>query len=122
MDAIWGSTSKVPSGGTFTLTATVNSTKPVTGTVNIFQGTITGGGAELSLPLLLSKDKQSATVQAYLPAGTYPFFAQYYGDSNNLASESTTELLVVYTGAAASAYAGQTGSYMQQGVLNITLQ
>jgi hypothetical protein len=115
--ALETSSAKVAAGGTFTLTATVTSTKPVTGTVNIFQGS---GG--IVPPINVVNGKASVTVTNYYSPGTYAFSAQYSGDSNNLSSQTTTNVQQVFTGQTLATYVGQTGTLSHQGNITINLQ
>jgi Bacterial Ig-like domain (group 3) len=111
------SNAKVPAGGTFTLTATVTSTKPLTGTVNIFQGS---GG--IVPPINVVNGQAIVTVTSYYPPGTYAFSAQYTGDANNLPSQTTTNVMEVFTGQTVATYVGQTGTLSHQGTITINLQ
>ena len=117
------SAAKMPSGvGSFTLTATVSSTKPITGTVNIFQGSVGVGGSGVAPPITVVNGRASATVTNYFAPGTYSFWAQYTGDTNNLPSQSTTDVQEVITGTAFASYVGQTGQLTHQGRITINLQ
>ena len=115
------SNAKVAAGGSFTLTATVSSTKTITGTVNIFQGPV-GVGSGIAPPITLVGGKASYTVTNYYAPGIYAFWAQYTGDVNNLSSQSTTSLQQAVTGTTMATYVGQTGGLSHQGSITINLQ
>jgi hypothetical protein len=118
------SNAKVPSGGSFTLTATVTSSKALTGTVNIFAGH-PPNGLGVAPPIQVVNGTASATVTippTYSGPGTYEFWAQYIGDPNNLPSQTTTSVEEVLTGTAVVSYVGQTGGLSHQARITINLQ
>ncbi len=111
------SSAKVVAHAPFTLTATITSSKPVTGTVNIFQGS---GG--IVPPITLVNGQATVTVQNnYYQPGTYQFWANYSGDANNQPCQ-TTGIQQVFTGTTVATYTGQTGGLTHQGLLTINLQ
>jgi len=115
------SNAKIAAGGSFTLTATVSSTKAVTGTVDIFQGPL-GQGSGIGPPITAVNGKASALVATYYSPGAYPFWARYNGDTINLPSQTTTGVEQVFTGTATANYVGQTGGLSRQGTITINLQ
>ena len=103
---------KVPLGSIVTLTATVHSSKPASGTVNInapacnvfSTNALVGGTAQ-------------AQVAGGLP-GTCVYAAQYGGDGNNMPSQSGN-LSIVQTGTVTLPVIGQTGA--DSHTLNVTV-
>ena len=112
---------KVPSGGSLTFNVSVSGSGTPTGSVNIFQGPV-GVGAGVAPPLTLVNGKATVTISFFNSAGTYPFWAQYLGDSRNKPSQSTAALQEVITGQTQIFYNGQTGGLNHQGTLQINLQ
>jgi hypothetical protein len=94
------SATKIPAADTLTLTATVASSKAVTGTVNFWEN---------------GKDG------ALAPPGTYEIYAQYSGDANNRALQSST-IDVVVTGSARVQIQGTTGPVTHYASVNLTIQ
>ncbi len=90
------------------MTATVTSTKTLTGTVNISMGHPPNGEG-VAPPIQVVNGKASATVTNFFGPGTYEYCAQYTGDPNNLQSTTTTSVQEVITGTALAVYVGQTG-------------
>jgi hypothetical protein len=115
------SNAKVPSGGSFTLTATVTSTKTLTGTVNIFQGHPPQGSG-IAPPIPVVNGTASFAVTNIAGPGTFEFWAQFTGDANNLPSQTTASVEEAVTGTTVALYAGQTGGLSHQGRLTINLQ
>lgn len=118
------SSAKVPSGQPFTLTATITSTKTAAGTANIFAGH-PPVGLGVAPPIQVVNGTVSAIVTnppTFSGPGTYEFWAQYMGDANTLASQTTTSVQEVLTGVALASYTGQTGGLSHQGTIAITLQ
>lgn len=115
------SQAKVASGASFTLTATVTSTKPLTGTVNIFQGHPPNGEG-VAPPIQVVNGTARTTVMNPFGPGTYEYWAQYTGDPNNLPSQTTTSVQEVLTGTTTAVYTGQTGGLTHQAQITITLQ
>jgi len=111
---------KVPSGGSITFNVSTSGTAP-TGSVNIFQGPL-GVGSGVAPPVTLVNGKAAVTVPFFNTAGTYPFWAQYLGDSRNVPSQSTTALQEVITGQTQIIYNAQTGGLNHQGNIQINLQ
>lgn len=115
------SQAKVTAGSPFTLTATVTSTKALTGTVNIFQGH-PPIGIGVAPPIQVVNGKASVTVTNPFGPGTYEYWAQYTGDPNNLASQTTTSVQEVLTGPATIPYVAQTGGLSHQATITVNLQ
>jgi mono/diheme cytochrome c family protein len=104
--AITTPTTKLPAANTpsLTLTATVTSSKAVTGTVNFWEN---GNDGALAPPVTLVNG--TATAQLALPSpGTHEIYAEYSGDANNRASQSST-IDIVATGSAHAQIQGTTG-------------
>jgi Pro-kumamolisin, activation domain/Bacterial Ig-like domain (group 3) len=116
------SNAKVPSAGSFTLTATVTSTKNPTGTVDIWQGHPSQGiGVATSVPIVNGVASVNVT-NYYAGPGIYEFWAQYNGDSNNLPSQTTVNVQEALTGTAYGNYMAQTGGLSHTARLTINLQ
>jgi hypothetical protein len=119
------SNAKVPSsGGSFTLTATVTSSKPVTGTV-LFSGAQVAFPYPNGVPVVNGVASYTVNVGSgglQFPVGTYSITAQYNGDSNNLPSQTTTGVNEVFTGATLLTVRGQTGSLSHDTNISVTLQ
>jgi len=109
------SNAKVASGVAPTLTATVNSTQPVTGSVTLYLGTNVVAG-----PIALTNGQGQFSGFTFLP-GVYQFTAKYGGDTNNQASTSQA-LTQVFTGTVFQQILGQTGGLIHAIPANITLQ
>jgi uncharacterized membrane protein YfcA len=108
-------------GGSFTPTATITSSRTITGTVNIFQGTPPDGNG-VAPPFPVVNGQASAMVTVPSGPGIYPFWANYSGDVNNLASQSTATVQQVITGSTSANYVAQTGGLSHQGTITINLQ
>jgi len=119
------SNAKVPSsGGSFTLTATVTSSKPVTGTV-LFSRAQVAFPYPNGVPVVNGVASYTVNVGSgalQFPVGTYSITAQYSGDSNNLPSQTTTGVNEVFTGATLLTVRGQTGSLSHDTNISVTLQ
>ena len=111
---------KVPQGTTPVATATVTSTKPLTGTVTFWQSAGPSGSQPITPPLSLT----NGTVQAQLGlpfAGFYQIYAQYSGDAANLGSTSSSATQVI-TGAGYVQVIGTTGPLSHYANVDITIQ
>ena len=115
------SNAKVAAGGSFTLTAAITSSRTITGTVNIFQGTPPDGNG-VAPPFPVVNGQASAMVTVPSGPGIYPFWANYSGDVNNLASQSTATVQQVISGSTSASYAAQTGGLSHQSTITINLQ
>ena len=115
------SSAKIAAGGSFTLTATVTSSRAITGTVNIFQGQL-GQGSGVAPPIAVVNGKASVIVTGAFSPGIYAFWANYSGDTNNLPSQTTTTVQQVLTGTTYASYYAQTGGLSHQGTITINLQ
>lgn len=109
---------KISQGSTLTLTANVNSSKAVTGTVTFtlpgccfFLGTVSNGTAQVQIP----------TASNTLVPGTYAFNAQYGGDANNLPSQSGN-LDIAITGTTSQQVIGQISILSHQIPVSVTIQ
>jgi hypothetical protein len=87
---------KVPFGSPLTFTATVNSSVPATGFVNIFE---VGRGSVASI-ILTNNSGNTGSVQLGLAVGTHVITAQYSGDYGNLPSSTKGSINQVITGTA----------------------
>jgi hypothetical protein len=113
------SATKIPAANTssLTLTATVTSSKAVTGTVNFWEN---GNHGALARPATLVNG--TATAQVALPfPGTHEIYAQYSGDANNRGSQSST-IDVVATGSARAQIQGTTGPVTGHSSVYVTIQ
>jgi hypothetical protein len=117
--AITASSTKIPAANTpsLTLTATVTSSKAVTGTVNFWES---GNDGALALPATLVNGTATAQVALSSP-GTHEIYAQYSGDANNRAAQSST-IDVVATGSARAQIQGTTGPVTQYSTVYVTIQ
>lgn len=86
-----------------------------------FQGPV-GVGSGIAPPITLVDGKATYTVTNYFAPGTYSFWAQYRGDTNNLGSQTTGSLQEVFTGTTVATFVGQTGGLSRQGSITINLQ
>jgi subtilase family serine protease len=111
------------SGGTFTLTATVTSSKPVTGTV-IFTGVQAEFPYPNGIPVTNGVATYTVTAGATVPSsvGTYSFTAQYSGDANNQPSQTATGVNEVLTGTTSMIIEGDMGTLSHVTGLYITLK
>jgi hypothetical protein len=107
---------KVQLGATFTLTATVHSTHPVTGSVYFLNS---GGGILSSGPVINGGTTVPVTVQT---AGTLILAAQYSGDSNNQASQTTGSIDEVITGTGQLLMYGTGLGNSHSDTINVTIQ
>jgi len=117
--AITASATKIPAANTpsLALTATVTSSKAVTGTVNFWEN---GKDGALAPPTTLVNG--TATAQVALPSpGTHEIYAQYSGDANNRASQSST-IDVAATGSAHAQIQGTTGPVTHYSSVYVTIQ
>lgn len=111
---------KVPAYSTYTMTAKVTSSKSPTGTVNIFEGQ-PPQEATIVPPASLVNGQAVFTLVGFNP-GTYPFWANYGGDSRNQASQTTTLVQQVFTGTVTLDYVGRTANVQHSGTITLTLQ
>jgi len=118
--AIQTSNAKVPAltAGTFTLSATVTSTQPVTGNVTF----VCAAAGVSSGPIPVVNSGASFLSNWSNTAGTYAITAMYSGDSNNQASQSATPLNEVFTGGTSVVYSAQTGGVSHNFSVLVTLQ
>jgi len=110
--------SKLSVGGTATLTATVSATDTPTGLVEF-----DSGGSALFGIINLANGTAQRTLSYPSPygAGTYAISAQYDGDQNNLGSQSGT-LNITFTGSGTQSVIGQTATFSQASIVNVTVQ
>ena len=114
------SSTKVASGTPFTLTATITSSKPVTGTVNFMDMQGGGVGAGLAPPVTVINGTAQVQVTVF-PVGTHQIVAEYSGDTENQASQSGALNLTI-TGSSLVQITGTTGSVSHLMSLNVTVQ
>jgi len=117
--SITASATRIPAANTpsLTLTATVTSSKAVTGTVNFWEN---GNDGALAPPATLVNG--TATAQVALPSpGTHEIYAQYSGDASNRASQSST-IDVAATGSAHAQIQGTTGPVTHDSSVYVTIQ
>jgi hypothetical protein len=109
------SNAKVASGVAPIFTATVTSTKPVSGTITFFAGNNAFSG-----PVPLTNGQAQFSSLTFQP-GVYQFTATYSGDGNNQASTSPP-LLQIFTGTVFNQLTAQTGGLTHAVPVNLTLQ
>lgn len=115
---------KVPaSGGSFILTATVTSSKPITGTV-IFTGVQQEFPNQIGVPVTNGVASYTVTTGQTVPSlvGTFAFTAQYSGDASNQPSQTATGVNEILTGKTSMVIEGDTGNLAHATDLYITLQ
>ena len=113
------SATKVPAGNSpsITLTATVQSTNAVSGTITFLEK-----GSAGALAPTASLMTSSASAQVALPlVGTHQIYAQYSGDVKNQGSQSAT-INVVATGSSLILIQGATGPIFRLTIVNFTIQ
>jgi len=119
------SNAKVPAvGGSFTLTAMVTSTNPITGTV-MFSGPGIAFPYPQGVPVvngIASYTIQTPYAAAPYSVGIYNFTAQYSGDAYNGPSMSATGVIEAFTGTTTGTVMGQTSNLTHQATITITLQ
>jgi hypothetical protein len=106
------------------LTATVTSSKPITGTV-IFNGAQLAFPYPNGVPVVNGVASYTASVgpgSLQFPVGTYNITAQYGGDTNNQPSQTVTGVNEVFTGTTLVTIVGQTGSISHEANVVVTLQ
>jgi hypothetical protein len=106
---------KQPIGTLFTLSATVSSTKPVTGWVTFLDSgvpfaynTVANGTAQI--------------MESNIAIGTHVFTAQYQGDANNQPSNTSGSLNQVITGNALINLIGSTGVLTHSMYITVVFQ
>jgi len=107
-------TTKVAPGAGLTLTATVNSTKPTTGTVTFSSQSCVFTAFE-------TLANGTAQVQLAPTVGICDVTAKYGGDANNLPSQSGA-LEIEFTGTTVETVDAQTGPEIHPIPVNVTLQ
>jgi pro-kumamolisin-like protein/Big-like domain-containing protein len=107
---------KVPLGTMITFTATVKSSKPVTG--NVFFNDATANFASNNN---VGTDGTAQTSTSFLIVGTHVISAQYQGDANNLPSQSGN-LNVVVTGTTTQPITGATSILTHLVQVHVTIQ
>ncbi len=109
---------KMPYGTTVSFTATVYSSKPVTGTINIFDSSVSTNGLASALVV-----NGTATFQInYLTVGTHVISAQYAGDSNNQPSSTIGSINQVITGTTSIFVNGTSPNLFNSTPINVTIQ
>ena len=115
--AITMPSNKVPQGGSLAATATVTSSKPITGTVTFWE---TANDGALSPALSIT----NAAVQAQLTlslVGVHQIYAQYSGDALNQQSTSPF-VIALATGQSYVNVTGTTGPLSHFVIVNVTIQ
>ncbi len=117
--SIRASATKIPAGRTpsLTLTATVTSSKTVTGTVSFWEN---GNDGAFAPPATLVDGTATAQVSLEFP-GTHEIYAQYSGDANNRGSQSSI-FDVVATGSAHVEIQGTTGPVIHKSSVDVAIQ
>jgi hypothetical protein len=111
------SATKVPQGTAVTLTATITSSKNLTGTVNFWEK---NNGGALAPPVNVVNGAAQVQVNLSL-VGTHQIYAQYNGDAQNQGSQSGT-LNVVLTGTSDIQVTGTTGQLSHYANISVTIQ
>jgi hypothetical protein len=107
---------KVPQGTLASVTATVTSSKPLTGTIT-FSDAVLGGVS----PALTVTNGAAQTQLNLLFVGIHQITAQYSGDPSNQPSQSSPFNIAV-TGTSSLAVVGTTGPLSHETSLNVTIQ
>lgn len=107
--------SKIGPGMSATLTATVTSSKALTGSVTFYQDAFP---ISQTIPLVAGK---ATFVLPYNGVGIFPYSAKYNGDTQNLTS-SSSRLNEVYTGSTQVYLQGQTSTLTHQTTVTLNLQ
>jgi hypothetical protein len=108
---------KVPQNSNLVLTATVNSTKPITGTVTFLDASFPG----VIAPNLNLTNGTAQAQTSFLNVGTHVLSVQYSGDTNNQQSTSGN-LNVVITGTTSQQVGAQTSIDMHLISVSVTIQ
>jgi hypothetical protein len=115
--SITTTTAKIPFGGSTTLTATVTSRNPLTGTVTFYQN---GTAFTSGVPVVAGQ------VSLNMPNFGLPmivnFTASYGGDAQNSASQTATGVTEVYQGSLPVLIQGQTGGLTRMNTVDVVLQ
>jgi hypothetical protein len=107
---------KVPYGTTATITATVNSTKPVTGSVQISDTT---GNTGTTISLV---NGTGTTQLGFFGVGIHMLTGQYSGDANNLPSSTNGAISQVVTGTNQMSVIGSTSILSRESPITVTIQ
>ncbi len=106
---------KIGPGMSATLTATVTSSKALTGGVTFYQG---GSAISQAIPLVAG---MATFALPYNGMGIFSFSAKFNGDTQNFASNSTA-ITEVYTGSTQIYVQGQTSTLNHQTTVTLNLQ
>jgi len=107
---------KAAEGEPLSTTATVTSSKPITGTVTFWDA---ANNQTLSDPLSITNGAVQAKL--LLPLGVHQIYARYSGDALNQPSTSAS-VIAVATGKASVIVTGTTGPLWHIAVVNLTIQ
>lgn len=107
---------KVPYGTTATITATVNSARPVTGSVQISDTT---GNTGTTISLV---NGTGTTQLGFFNVGVHTLTGQYSGDGNNLPSSTNGSISQVVTGTNQMYVFGSTSILSRETQLAVTIQ
>ena len=107
---------KVQSGTNFTLTATVHSTNSVSGYVYFVDSTLNTNIQGVPVNGVASVQLNEVLV------GTHVLTAQYSGDANNQASQTTGSINEVITGTSQLSVVGTGLGNLHSTVINVTIQ
>jgi hypothetical protein len=107
---------KVPYGTNATIRATVNSTKPVTGSVQISD---TSGNTGTTISLV---NGTGTTQLGFFGVGIHMLTGQYSGDANNLPSSTNGAISQVVTGTNQMYVSGSTSILSRETPLTVTIQ
>jgi CobQ-like glutamine amidotransferase family enzyme len=106
----------VPYGTTATITATVNSARPVTGSVQISDTT---GNTGTTISLV---NGTGTTQLGFFNVGVHILTGQYSGDGNNLPSSTNGSISQVVTGTNQMYVFGSTSILSRETQLAVTIQ
>jgi hypothetical protein len=110
---------KAPSGTDVAFTVTVHSSKTTTGTINLWDSSIsTSSGLAAAFVV-----NGAATIHiSYFQVGTHVITAQYSGDANNQPSNMSGPINVVITGQTTVFVQGATNTLTRSMPVNVTIQ
>ena len=110
---------KAPNGTDVVFTVTVNSSKALSGTVDLWDTSVSTGAGLASAFVV----NGSATIHInYLQVGTHVISADYSGDANNQPSKTSGSINVAITGLTVVFVQGATNSLTHSMPINVTLE
>ncbi|HXP82168.1 MAG TPA: Ig-like domain repeat protein [Verrucomicrobiae bacterium] len=110
---------KAPNGTDVVFTVTVNSSKALSGTIDLWDTSVSTGAGLASAFVV----NGSATIHInYLQVGTHVISADYSGDANNQPSKTSGSINVAITGLTVVFVQGATNSLTHSMPINVTLE